>query len=446
MFWIALLPSDETQRAAWGWWGLRFTPRVAAVDEALLLELSGSLRLWGGRRALLQQLLQGQPELGSADWAPGPTSLIALGLLRHKLAGRPAPPQARLLPLDTLTAARGHVETLARAGCRTWGDLEQLPRGGVSRRFGAPLLHALDCAMGLQPERYPWLTLPEVFDQRLELPALATSAPELMWSAARLLAQLQVWLQARQLGVLAFELEWTLDLKRLDGVKLPSHEQLVIRTAQPAQDMAHLRKVAAEHLDRASIAAPANHLRLRSLDTRPWAGASHSLLLEDRAKGDKLHQLVERLSARLGPEQVLVPQSHADHRPEHRQRWIPAQKAQQQQPAADAPSPARRKGKPKPPPPADAIHPPWLLPQPLRLAVQRDTPQYHGPLRLLTRPQRIEAGWWDEQGQGLALRDYFIARSETVGLVWIYRERPASLADSESQPAQARWYLQGLYA
>jgi protein ImuB len=440
MFWIALLPSDEGQRAAWGWWGLRFTPRVAQVDEALLLELSGSLRLWGGRKALLTLLLQGQPELAAPDWAPGATSLIALGLLRQKMAGRAAPPQVRQLPLDTLTAAREHVETLARAGCRSWGELEALPRGGVSRRFGADLLAALDCAMGRQPERYPWLVLPEVFDQKLELPALATTASELMWSAARLLAQLQVWLQARQLGVLAFELEWTLDLKRLDGVNLPSHEQLVIRTAQPAQDMAHLRKLAGEHLDRASLRAPANHLRLRSLATTAWAGASHSLLVEDQAKGDKLHQLVERLSARLGPAQVLVPQSNADHRPEHRQRWVPAQ-AQ----AGDAASPARRKGKAKAPP-ADAIHPPWLLPQPLRLAVQRDTPQYHGPLRLLTRPQRIEAGWWDEEGKGLALRDYFIARSQAVGLVWIYRERPASLADSEAQPAQARWYLQGLYA
>ena len=444
MLWIALLPSDEGQRSAWGWWALRFTPRVAQVDEALLLELSGSLRLWGGKRALLQQLLQGQAELAPSDWAQGATSLIALGLLRQKLAGRAVPPQARQLPLDTLTAAREHVETLSRAGCRSWGDLEKLPRGGVSRRFGAALLSALDCAMGLQPERYPWLTLPEVFDQKLELPALATTAPELMWSAARLLAQLQVWLQARQLGVLAFELGWTLDLKRLDGRKLPSHEQLVIRTAQTAQDMGHLRKLAAEHLDRASIAAPANHLRLRSLDTTPWAGASHSLLLEDKVKGDKLHQLVERLSARLGPEKVLVPQANADHRPEHRQRWVPAQ---EQQPAGDAAlAPARRKTKARAPPPADAIHPPWLLPRPLRLTVQRDTPQYHGPLRLLTRPQRVEAGWWDDEGRGLALRDYFIARSEAVGLVWIYRERPASVADSEAHSAQARWYLQGLYA
>ncbi|MDB5942714.1 MAG: hypothetical protein JWQ13_2280 [Ramlibacter sp.] len=437
MFWIALLPPDEDQRTAWGWWALQFTPRVAQVDEALLLELSGSLRLWGGKKALLAQLLQGHPELGPVDWAQGATSLIALGLLRQKLAGRAAPARAGLLPLETLTAAREHVETLARTGCRTWGELERLPRAGVSRRFGADLLAALDCAMGLRPQRYPWLTLPEVFDQKLELPALATSAPELMWSASRLLSQLQVWLQARQRGILALELEWTLDLKRLDGVKLPSHEQLVIRTAQPAQDMAHLRKLVGEQLARASIGAPANHLRLRSLETTPWAGASQSLLVEDRIQGDKLHQLVERLSARLGPEQVLVPQARADHRPEYRQHWIPAQ----QQAAASTPGKGRTKALP-----ADAIHPPWLLPKPLQLEVRRDTPHYHGPLRLLTRPQRIEAGWWDQAGRGLALRDYFIARSEAVGLVWIYRERPASLAESESQAAQARWFLQGLYA
>ncbi len=437
MFWIALLPSDENERQAWGWWSLQFTPRVAPVDEALLLELSGSLRLWGGRKALLALLLAGNEQLAPAQWAQGASSLIALGLLRLKVRGLALPRQARELPLQTLTAARDHVETLARAGCRTWGDLQALPRGGVSRRFGAALLEALDCAMGLRPERYPWQTLPEVFDQKLELPALATSAPELMWSAGRLLSQLQVWLQARQRGVLALELEWTLDLKRLDGVRLPSHEQLVVRTAQPTQDMAHLRKLVGERLDRATLSAPANHLRLRSLDTAAWAGASHSLLVEDPIKGDPLHQLVERLSARLGPEQVLVPQAHADHRPEHRQRWVPAQ----QQAVVAAPRKSKSKA-----PPADAIHPPWLLPQPLRLAVQRDTPQYHGPLRLLTRPQRIEAGWWDEQGKGLALRDYFIARSEQAGLVWIYRERPASLADSEAQPTQARWYLQGLYA
>jgi len=135
---------------------------------------------------------------------------------------------------------------------------------------------------------------------------------------------LQVWLQARHRGVLALELEWTLDLRRLNGVRLPGHEQLTVRTAQPTQDIAHLRRLVGEHLSRATLAAPANHLRLRSIETVPWGGADKSLLPEDNVKGERLHQLVERLSVRLGEGNVLVAQAHEDHRPEKMQRWVAA--------------------------------------------------------------------------------------------------------------------------
>ncbi len=325
MYWIALLPSHEEERTAWGWRALQFTPRVAQVDEALLLEVSASERLWGGRKRLLRRLLQECKPLPPAQWAQGATSLIALALLRLKLRGEDAP--ARLpqdLPLHLLTAAREHVATLERTGCRSWGALRALPRAGVARRFGAALLDALDAAYGDSPERFPWLQLPEEFDLKFELAALATTAPELMWSAQRLLTQLQVWLQARHRGVLALELEWTLDLRRLNGVRLPSHEQLVVRTAQPTQDITHLRRLVGENLSRATLAAPANHLRLRSLETVPWGGADKSLLPEDNVKGERLHQLVERLSVRLGEGNVLAPQAHEDHRPERMQKWEPA--------------------------------------------------------------------------------------------------------------------------
>ncbi len=237
MDWIALLP-PEVDRAAWGWWALRFTPRVAQVEEALLLEVSASQRLWGGRQQLLHQLFKENPLETIVQYAQGATSLVATALLR--LACRGAAVRGELpgqLPLDTLSAALPHVNTLARIGCHSWADVRALPRGGVARRFGAALLEALDAAYGEQPEGYPWLALPEVFDVKLELPALASSAPELLWSAGRLLSQLQVWLQARQRGVLALELEWTLDRRRYNDENLPLHEQLVIRTAQPAQGM-----------------------------------------------------------------------------------------------------------------------------------------------------------------------------------------------------------------
>ena len=325
MYWIALLPFHDEERTAWGWRALQFTPRVAQVDQALLLEIAGSERLWGGRQRLLRRLVQGCEPLAGAQWAHGVTSLVALALLRLKLRGE-APP-AHLpqdLPLDALTAAREHVPTLERTGCRTWGDLRSLPRAGVARRFGAALLDALDSGYGDRPERYAWLQLPEAFDMKLELAALATTAPELMWSAQRLLTQLQVWLQARHRGVLALELEWTLDLRRLNGVRLPSHQQLTVRTAQPTQDIPHLRRLVGEHLSRSTLSAPVNHLRLRSIETLPWGGADKSLLPEDNLKGERLHQLVERLSVRLGEANVRVAQAHEDHRPEKMQRWVPA--------------------------------------------------------------------------------------------------------------------------
>lgn len=466
MHWIALqCPADEL--AAWSWRGLQFTPRVAQVDEALLLEVSTCETLWGGRRQMLQRIFSQSPLEAPVHRARGPAGLVALALLRLKVLGIKQPADVPDgLPLEVLSRATQHVPMLARAGCRTWGDLRALPRAGVARRFGAPLLEALDIAYGDQPEGYRWLSIPEVFDLKLELPALATTAPELMWSAQRLLTQFQVWLQARQRGVLALEFEWTLDLRRLDGKTLPKHEQLMVRTAQPTQDMAHLRRLVSEHLGRARLSAPAGYLRLRSVETTAWAGANTSLLPDDNIKGEKLHQLVERLSVRLGPGNVLMQQSHADHRPERMQRWLPARDVLPHvaapavvQGLAPEAKPARAKPRRKPVSAsasvsdsasasitpgvaADALYPTWLLPQPLRLEVHKEVPHYGGPLRRLVRMYRVETGWWEE-GHA-ARRDYFIARSEEAGLVWIYREQvPAAGLDAART---FRWYLQGLYA
>jgi protein ImuB len=236
------------------------------------------------------------------------------------------------------------------------------------------------------------------------------------------MSQLQLWLQARNRGIVALELEWTLDLKRLDGRVLPPHERIEVRTAQPTQDMAHLRRLVNEHLSRVSIAAPANALRLRSVETLPWGGLTPSLLPEERRSGERLHELVERLSVRLGEHNVRVARAQDDHRPERMQEWVPAR-------GADA--------KPAPVNAPDALYPTWLLPKPVPLKVKDHRPLYGGPLRRLTRLYRVETAWW-EQG-GPALRDYFIAKSDEAGLVWVFRERPL-------HANEPRWFLQGLYA
>ncbi len=476
MHWIALQLQPETlgdaspealadPLAALGWWALQFTPKVArvgVVPDMLVLEVLASERLFGGRQRLLAHMFKEKGPVVPVSYARGATSLIAMARLQSPPCTPPIQPDD--LPLTTLAAAHPHLPTLERIGCTHWGHVRALPRGGVVRRFGADLLDALDRAYGLKPELYPWLTLPEVFEAQLELLAQVETAPALMFGARRLLGQLQVWLQMRQCGVLALELGWTMDARR----NTATTGQLVVRTAEPTLDMAHLQRLLSENLARITLPAPVLYLHLRTLETRKLGGASHSLLPDEQRPGDSLHQMLERLSARLGPENVLHAVPHADHRPEQMQVWQPLSgdiksianysivagtsginsvKNLRKKPGKQA-KPAEASG-------GDALYPTWLLTPPLKLAVHRNTPIYQGPLTLLAGPQRLEAGWWGVPQQeakeaDCALRDYFVARSEHMGLLWIYRERLAGASTKQSSGQGSAttgqgWYLHGLF-
>ena len=501
MHWIALplpwcdepaaIPGAAMQAAAAGWWALRFTPRVALVDgEAVLLEVSTTERLWGGRDALLAQVLQAwadtsgglpdhaatldakaQPPGAHAVWGCGSTALVAQAELRMAQAGR-APPGHNVegLPLHTLTALRPHVASLERMGCRTWGGLRALPRAGVARRFGAKVLRVLDQALGDAPEAHAWLELPEQFALTAELPALAESADALLWSGSRCLTALQGWLQARQQGALALELAWRHDLRRIDGVAIAPTQALPVRTAQATQDMAHLRRLLSENLARTTLAAPVNQITLRLLESAPLPHRSASLLPSGDgvgggrddpggAPGEALHQLLERLSARLGADHVVAPVLQADHRPERMQQWCPAAEVLGQNRAHTGVQNTGTKA------PDATLWPTWLLRPPRRLAVQGNRPCHHGVLRLLAGPHRFEAGWWSAEDEGagdpgnacagLALRDYFVAHNDVVGLVWVFRERWVPQAGGARQEGARqstvtatqphRWFLHGIF-
>ena len=476
------LPADPLTALAWQ--ALQFTPKVARValtsatsatspapPEALLMEVSASERLFGGRRALLAQLFKENGPFVHVKRARSATSLIAIARLQLM----PPLPAADDLPLATLAAARPHLATLARVGCTTWGELRALPRGGVVRRFGAELLDALDRAYGLKPEIYPWLTLPEVFDEKIELHAQVETAPALMFGAQRLLKQLQLWLQLRNVGVSALEFGWTMDARRglqaLAGQTDASKGALGLRTAEATQDITHLQRLLGENLARLSLPAPALYLHLRTLQTEALATRSAPLLLDDAQKGDSLHQMLERLSARLGPEAVKSLQTRADHRPEISQNYdsklnnlVKYNKNAIINVSNNAIntrtisikninnlSKINKNDTLHP----DVLCPTWLLHPPLALAVLHHTPHYHGPLTLLAGPQRLEAGWFDTT----ALRDYFIAQSEQAGLLWVFCERLGARVNpgppqqaglgggggGGSGGSGARWFLQGLF-
>ena len=393
------------------------------------MEVEASLRLFGGKRRLVERVRDECNDLGVRQLAWAPTSLAAVAVARSGASnGFAKPLQALLdaLPLETLTAVAAHQATLSRLGCRTLGDVRALPRGGLGRRFDAALLAALDQAHGLRAEAHVWVTLPERFDAKLELMARIELAPALLYGARRLLLQMCGWLAARHAGVSAYTLRWCHDAMRSKSAG--DGGELTIRTAQPTRDIEHLTRLLAEHLAKVQLLAPVGDLELLAVDVQSLEEKSRSLLPEPAQAGESLALVLERIAARLGPERVLRPVILEDHRIEWMCHWQPS-------PAPRARQANRTVGLPQPT---------FVLPEPLRLGLRGHRPLYQGVLQLLAGPHRIEGGWWDRaviDGEPVTrhvARDYWVALSEHAGVLWVFQTRLENDA-----PA---WFLHGVFA
>lgn len=435
MLWAALLlepRSDDTSthedelRDGLATWALQWSPRVTTVSEAVCVEVESCLRLWGGKQRLRERLSSEGAELGVEIVAWAPTALAALAFGRAGVEdGLSQPLQVGLdaLPMEVLSAVEPHRPTLARLGCKTLGDLRRLPRGGVSRRFDKELLSALDQAYGLKPEVHRWQVLPETFSARLELMSRVDHAPILAFSARRLLIQMCGWLAARHAGASAFTLHWAHDCMRSKSAGLGG--KLTIRTGEYTRRLEHLYRLLNENLAKTDLLAPVGELTLTADDVQALEEHSDSLLPDTVRQGESLREVLERIAARLGPENVVRPVMTEDHRLEWAQLWQPAAEKQPRETST-----------------IDMPQPTWMLPAPLKLATKGHRPLYQGSLQLLAGPHRVEGGWWhrgEVEGAEIARhvnRDYFVALSEHAGVLYIYRERHNENID---------WYLQGVF-
>ena len=425
---------------------LAFTPAVSLHDEhTVLLEVQGSLRLFGGLVALQQRLVAAVAPLGhQLHMAAAPTALGAALLAQWHPGGRGdlvTGPHARQLaplralldeaPVWLLGRSREHWEALQGMGLQRLSDLRHLPRTGLTRRFGAELLDDLDRALGLQPDPRDWLTLPAHFESRLELFARADTHAQVLHGASVLLARLVAWAQARQARVGAFTL--CMRHERARQAPVPATE-LQVALAEPALDAKHLQLLLRERLAHVVLAAPTLELQLQCSHLVAVAAPNGELFPTRASEEQGLTRLLERLRARLGDDQVqrLVPV--ADHRPERASRGVPAQGLGTLGPeAAVALAQAQSQN------PALPLHrPAWLLPEPMPLAERDTLPLLEGrTLHLLSGPERIETGWWDGEP---ATRDYYIAQARDTSLVWVYCNR------LPTPPSEVRWFLQGRFA
>ena len=408
---------------------LQYSPQVAQAEEAtLLVDAGASLRLFGGVRALCRRIEASLRALGyTAVLSCAPTArgawLLAQGNAGRALSMASLVRRLDRLPCVLLPPARPFIDWFDGIGCLSLGQLRRLPRPGLQRRCGRPLLDMLDDAHGHSAELFVWIEAPPSFCAALELFDRVENAEALLFGARRLLQQLTGWLCARQLAVERIALLLIHERGRV--AKAPTTVELALGEAVWRDE--HLVRLLRERLAQLTLDAPVIGLRLEALQVQPMAPPSDSLFPEPGGTPQERQRLMELLVARLGTDNVLQAMPQADYRPETANRWLPV----------PVKTPARTPVPDLPPGLPGMPRPGWLLARPIALLMREHRPFYGSPLKMVSAAERIEAGWW---GQSQA-RDYFIAEGLDHAHYWVYRERIAGSADEAP-----RWYLHGLFS
>ncbi len=392
-----------THRATWA---LRYTPMVAlAGDDAILLEIETSFRLFGGLVPLLAKLRAELDGLGyHVRAAAAPTPSAAMLFARAGCARAIVTPKRALAVLRHVPLAHGAwpaetIEALGGVGLETFGEVLPLPRAELARRFGQASVDYLDRLLGRRPEPVERFDLPSRYTGLLELPAPVEHAHALAFGAQRLLRELGDWLEAHQLALT----RCALTLRHAEHE--PSVLELGLRRA--STDTAHLVALLRTRLDTLALPAPVEALELVALELMPLAGGNADLFERRGVDEASAERLIERLKSRLG-DAVRQWRLRGDHRPECAQEAAAAG-------AVLATCGAER--------PLYLLDPPQPLGEWAELGDRRVT---------LVGPERIESGWWDDAP---IRRDYFRAHTSDGATYWIFRETGGSC-----------WYVHGIFA
>ncbi len=408
---LSVFPRDEAAEAAalahLAAWAGRFTPFVTlSPPREVLLEVAGSLRLFGGPDGLWAKVAAGIRGLGyAAKAALAPTPLGAAFLARARPGTRVTGAEAlesavALVPLDVVDLAPDALAAFRALGLSRVGDCLKLPRAGLVRRFGEEPLRSFDRALGKLPDPREPFVPPSRFESRLSLPGGTTAVEPLLFAARRLLLELEGYLAARGGGTA----ELRLALFHGEG----RATRLEVGLVSPARDPAHLLGLLRERLAATRIPEPVLDVGLSVETVLPLSPGNRELWREPaRDIKEAWPELAERLRARLGGKGVRGLAVAAEHRPER--SFLRTEISREDEPWVS---------------PRFGLRPFWLLPRPAPLARESVT--------LLAGPERIESGWWDGDD---VRRDYFVAEDSRGSRLWVFRERGG----------EGRWDLHGIF-
>ncbi|MBT8078672.1 MAG: DNA polymerase Y family protein [Gammaproteobacteria bacterium] len=422
-------------------WAEQFTSFVCIESACvLLLEIAGSLRLFGGLRELRQRITADLEHKGlTSSLAIAPTPLAATWLARSRrrvciqalqnLTGALSP-----LSLQCLDWPESVTDSLKGMGISCIGDCLRLPRQGFAKRFGSARLLQLDRAMGRLPDPRSNFRTPQRFCAEFELSQEQSDGELILNACEQLLQEMSCFLLARQLVVQRVQFSFF-------SLQAPV-THLIVGSSEAGRAVCRWLELLKIRFERLTLAAPVISIRLRG--GRPAALEAENRPLPFR-KTDRGGQsispahLVEQLSARIGDEAVHAINLVAEHRPQYAWGRVGVKPGFH---AMDMATPSQVPWNRGLAPLLFADlqktnslllrRPLWMLPDLKKLPVVDGKPVYQGVLELLSGPERIETGWWDDNG---VARDYYVAVNSLGVHLWIYKNRGE----------KNQWFLHGIF-
>jgi len=414
-------------------WCRRYTPMVA-IDglDGLFLDVTGCTHLFHGETAMLADLMRRLGNAGLSHRAvlagtPAAAWAVArFGADAKVIEGQDTEAALSPLPIAALRLPRGMASGLARMGLRHVEDLLRLDRASrrapVAARFGPIVWQRLDQAMGRLDE--PISPIQPTVPHRVQL-AFAepiSTADDIGRTTHQLLMALSSRLGRENVGARLIELSFY----RVDGAA----ERVKIGTSQPSRDVDHLFRLFREKLegvdpgfgiDLAVMSAPVVEViddAQIDLPDNERPGQQHG--------ASTLPELIDRLSNRLGKENVFRTEARESHVPE---------RAVVSALPLSPPSEARWRLPPRP------THL-FADPVPVEVTTENDAPAtfrwrvHLYRIRALEGPEHIGPEWWRGQTLAMTRREYWRVEEENGRRFWLYR----------AMGRNPSWFLHGEFA
>jgi protein ImuB len=445
------------------WAGRYGLSRHIDGSDGLWIDITGVAHLFGGEKNLLDDVTRrlsafGVPaQAGLADTLGAAHGLARFGCTPRAAWALAAPHRTReaigSLPVEALRLDVPRVLLLKRLGLRRIGQLYDIPRESLARRFrssdmAAAVLQRLDQALGLAEELRRPMQTPPVLSVARAFAEPLISSDALEGIAGELAAELAAALAAKDLGARMIQLSFY----RADGTAGTATATM----STPCREASHMLGLLKEKFANMDAGFGIDLLRLDALRVGKRNALQNGFAEPASVSFRDPAALVDRLANRFGSGALTMLRPRESHIPERAEIRRPAletlvaMKSSRLAGVSPWPSPqGSRKG---------PLRPAFLLRRPEPITVIAEVPD-GPPARFTWRrvehrvaraegPERIAPEWWrtlylDAGKRQPRPRDYYRVEDHDGAAYWLFRH---GLYGGEKESAPLSWYLHGLFA